>query len=267
MYDISILVPAIRTTRWHALYKSIEASCNKYKWQLVLVTPFDLPQELQGYDNIKVIKECGQVSRAVQRGMLELDSELVFLTVDDCTLMENSLDSCIDEYQSKCTYDDVLNVRYSENGDIQPESYYSARILAGTLGGVNKDWQLAPQFIMHKEKFIALGGFDCQFEYINEPVHDFMFRLQKSGGKIYHSMTHCCIASWYESTTGDHAPIHWAQVAHDWPIFAQMYRVPNDRLIIDYDNWKNTPEIWERRFSQGIPNDYTELVKQEGYII
>lgn len=269
MYDISILVPAIRTIRWKSLYDSIVLACKKYKWELVLVTPFDLPEELREYDNINIVKENGQVSRAVQRGMLELKSDLVFLTVDDCVLMEDSLDISIDDYKQKCGYNDVLCMRYSEGGNIQDEVYYIAHTHPPyRIPGIDSSWKIAPQFIMNKNKYIDMGGFDCQFEYINEPVHDFMFRLQNfGGGSIHISSTYCCVATWYSGETGDHSPIFNAQTYHDWPIFLEMYKKPNSRYIIDYDNWKNTPEIWERRFSQGVPNNYTELVAQEGYKI
>ena len=146
-YDISILIPAIRTIRWLPLYNSIKLAAKRYNWELVLVSPFDLPEELKEYNNIRLIKEYGQVSRAVQRGMLELGSDLVFLTVDDCTLVEDSLDLAIDEYKKNCTYDDVLNVRYSENGDIQPKEYYWAYYHQSTrLLGIEDSWQGYPLF-------------------------------------------------------------------------------------------------------------------------
>ncbi len=266
--ELTILIPAIRQNRWEALYDSAVLACKQHKWQLLLVTPFDLPESLKDKTNIKVIKDAGQVSRCVQRGMLEVESALVFLTVDDCTFIEDSIDKAIEEYWEKCAYDDVLNVRYSENGDIQPPEYYRAWHHQSTrLAGIEQHWELAPQFLMCPQKFIDMGGFDCQFEYINEPVHDLMFRIQKMGGKVYQSSTHCCVATWYHTTTGDHAPIHNAQVGHDWPIFLDMYSKPNDRGVIPYDNWKNTPEVWKRRFTRGVPSSYDKLAEQEFYAV
>ena len=97
-----------------------------------------------------------------------------------------------------------------------------------------------------------------------------MFRLQRTGGKIYFAPEHCCIATWYRETTGDHAPIHYAMTKRDIPVFVKMYsdrRYYENRIKIDYDNWKKSPEVWERRFSKGIVNSYEELCKQEGYKI
>ncbi len=267
MYDITILIPAIRQNRWLALYESAKLACKNHKWEMVLVSPFDLPETMKDLENIRVVTEFGNVSRAVQLGMQRTYSPLVFLTVDDCVFREDSIDEAMEDYRTKCRFMDALNVRYSEGGNIMPEEYYRAYThVPLRMAGIDPSWQLAPQFIINQEYFIALGGFDCQFEYINESVHDFMFRLQKDGGRVEHSTGYCCIATWYPNTTGDHAPIHYAQTGHDWPIFVEMYNKPNNRqTLISYANWKQAPEIWERRFSKGVPNSYAELVEQEGY--
>jgi len=266
-YELTILIPAIRTIRWPALYDSLIKACPNLNWQLLLVTPFKLPTILEGYSNIKVIEEFGCVSRAVQRGVLEVDSQTFFLTVDDAIFVEGSITKAFTEYKKKCRFIDVLNIRYSENGDIQPPEYYCQPII---LPGIHPDWQIAPQPMMAKGQFIDVGGFDCQFEYINEAVHDFMFRLQARGGKVYQSSNHACVATWYESITGDHAPVHYAQKTHDWPIFLEMYKIPNDRHRLGlgfYHNWKNSPKIWLRRFKHGVPKTYEELIIQEKYIL
>ena len=57
-------------------------------------------------------------------------------------------------------------------------------------------------------------------------------------------------------------------IGHDTPYFNMLYSVPQlyeNRLTLDYDNWKQSPRIWRRRFSKGIPNSYEELCQQEGY--
>ena len=267
-YDIGILIPAIRTNRWVDLYNSIALSCKNHTWQLVLVSPFALPKELSHHTNIKIISEFGQVSRAVQRGMLEVDSDLVFLTVDDCVMLEDAIDKCILQYKAQCSQNDVLNMRYSEGGDIWNIAQYTAGFHGALrIHGVDPKWQIAPQFLMDKNYFVSIGGFDCRYEYINEPVHDFMFRVQLLGGSIIHSDTHCCIATHYPETTKDHAPIHHAQLGHDYPIFIERYRNGQIDLIIDYDNWKNTPAIWNRRFNNGVSHSYEELIQKEGYNI
>lgn len=69
---------------------------------------------------------------------------------------------------------------------------------------------------------------------------------------------------------GDHSPIHHAQVDHDQPIFKAMYSNPNilEEREVEYDNWKQAPEIWERRFGNDpdkLPKTYEELCEIKNY--
>ena len=56
----------------------------------------------------------------------------------------------------------------------------------------------------------------------------------------------------FPGTSGDHAPIHYAQLDHDQPLYAKIWRSSSclDRIKIDYDNWKQAPEKWTRRFKE-----------------
>ena len=56
----------------------------------------------------------------------------------------------------------------------------------------------------------------------------------------------------FPGTSGDHAPIHHAQLEHDQPFYATIWKSSNclDRIVIDYDNWKKVPSIWNRRFKE-----------------
>ena len=269
-YDVTILIPGIRTNRWENLYNSLYLACKKYKWQLLLISPFDLPTELIDKSNIKIIKDYGNVNRCVQLGILQCNAPLFFLTVDDCVFAEDSLDLAIDLYQKQCSDIDVICMRYGEGGNLMAESYWYAYNSDNLrLPGIPKNYKTANQCLMKVETFKKMGGLDCiNFEYLDRPIHDFMFRLQKAGGQIYFSPTHVCIATWYETTTGDHAPIHHGGMK-DLNMFTSMYIDPNildKRLILDYDNWKQSPAIWTRRFGdKQLASSYEELCKQMDY--
>ena len=56
-YDLTILIPAFRAPLWETLYNSISQACKNYKWELLLVSPFDLPPELADKENISLIKD------------------------------------------------------------------------------------------------------------------------------------------------------------------------------------------------------------------
>lgn len=270
-FDISVFIPAIRTNRWVALYESLHKACKTYNWELVFVSPFDLPTELQNEERIMLIKDYGSVPRCVQKGLLYTRSNLFFLTVDDCTFAEDSLDVAINLYHNKCRQEDVVCPPYGEGGNKMEEKYWAVSTHGDLrLPGIPQNYRLANQCIMDKRWFMTLGGLDCvNFEYMDKPIHDFMFRLQYNGGKIYHSPAHCCIATWYPGHEGDHGPIHDAEVNHDGPIFRHMYSDPNilqQRKVLPYDNWKSAPTIWQRRFPSGKTETYEELCKQQNYV-
>ena len=47
-----------------------------------------------------------------------------------------------------------------------------------------------------------------------------------------------------------------------------IYSVPHlyqNRIKLDFDNWKSSSPIWKRRFSGKKPSSYEELCKDEGY--
>ena len=57
--------------------------------------------------------------------------------------------------------------------------------------------------------------------------------------------------------SGDHAPIHNAQINHDQPLYSKIWQQPappwspaSRDLKLDIDNWKNTEDIWIRRFGE-----------------
>tara|TARA_R110000744_G_scaffold114363_2_gene213878 strand:- start:1179 stop:2000 length:822 start_codon:yes stop_codon:yes gene_type:complete len=269
-YDLTIFIPAFRTPLWKKVYDSAKLSCKKYSWEMVFIGPFEPPEELKNEENVLFIQDYGTVTRCAQKGMLEIRSDLFFLTVDDCIFAEDSIDLAMDVYKDKCGYKDVVSMIYGEGGNKMDTSYWTVKKWGDfRLPGIDQSWRLANQCIMNKNYFIELGGLDCvNYEYIDKPIHDFMFRLQRDGGRIFFAPKHTCIATWYPEESGDHAPIHNAMFSHDIPTFVKMYTYPQfykNRIKIHYENWQKSPSIWKRRFSKGVPSSYEELCEQEGY--
>lgn len=76
--DLSILIPTIRTYNLVNLYNSIFVACKNYSWELILVGPFDLPQELKSIENVRFIKSYANVSRSTQIGVLHCSADRFF---------------------------------------------------------------------------------------------------------------------------------------------------------------------------------------------
>tara|TARA_R110002020_G_scaffold149972_3_gene326461 strand:+ start:15765 stop:16613 length:849 start_codon:yes stop_codon:yes gene_type:complete len=266
-YDISFFFPAIRTPKWVALYESLKLSCKRYKWELVLCGPFPLPKELQNIENVKHVKEDGCVSRAVQVGVLETTGKLIYIGNDDTLYREDAFDHSLDHYFKEAGPIDIMQATYVEGGNVQPNNYWTTAFHAAFhVPGIDQTWKLATEPIIPRDYFMEMGGFDCRWEYMDGSTHDFAFRAQRNGSEIIYSPVICGDMEWSPDHTGDHGPIHDAMCLHDNAIFQEMWSVPNDRLKIDYDNYKEQPGVWSRRFPTRVYESYEDLWDGEGYV-
>ena len=272
-YDVSVLMPAIRTHNWLMLYGSLYNSCRNHSFELVLVSPFDLPENMKQFDNVKHIKDFGAPTRAAQIGALSCEGRLMYHCVDDAIFLPNAIDTAIETYNSICGEKDVINMRYREgqeySGQTLPPHFWTAWAHDELrLPGIPQHYKISLHHMMSLEYFKKLGGWDCQFEYINHPLHDLMFRVQADGGTLYDSKLDATTCNHFLGKTVDHAPIFDAQTFFDKPIFDAMYSIPEaatSRVHLDLDNWKNSPEIWERRFKTKNKKDIAKNYKGLGY--
>ena len=77
--DLTVLVPAIRKERWVDMYNSIKSS-TKRNFELIIVGPYSLPEELQRMVNVKYIKDYGNPVRASQIGSLIAEGKYIFFS-------------------------------------------------------------------------------------------------------------------------------------------------------------------------------------------
>ncbi len=268
-YDVSILMPAIRTPKWHDMYKSILQSCKKYTFELVLISPFDLPEDMKQYNNIKLIKDFGCPSRCAQLGISHCEGRLVYHCVDDALFLKNSIDAAIFLYDYKCGPKDVVNMRYREGQNFSGQTFDAKFWNAHThaelrLKGIPNEFKISCHHLLSLEYLKELGGWDCRFEYINHALHDLMFRVQEDGGILYDSPIDATSCDHFLGRTGDHAAIHDAQEQADAPKFHEMYahkeHAAKDRINIPLDNWQQQPDNWDRRFKGTKPKEYNELL-------
>jgi len=262
-YDLSVLIAGIRTHNWEELYASLKRACTRYTFELVIAGPFEPPESLKNEDNFKFIRDYGRPSRCAQRALLACEGRLLYNTVDDCDFLKISLDLALDLYTEKCTRKDIVNGRYFEGGDQMPLVYWTAHHHPTLrLPKIHPSWSIALQPIVEVDYAKELGGWDCRYEYANAGQHDFVFRIQMDGGRSYNSPTEICNSDHMPMYTGDHEPIERLWEENDWPLLKQMYGedAPDRSIKIDIDNWKQTPEIWLRRFDpDNLPEKYTDL--------
>src|SRR5689334_12091110 len=181
--DLSIVIPAIRQSYWFNLYKSIEKSCTKYSWELILISPFDLPNELKEYKNIKLIKDFGHPTRCLQLGIFEADGDLFYHTTDDALLFPNVIDENINKFNSLNNDKLIINMKYREGKDFSGQSmrgnYWLAYGHDGLrLAGIPQHYKISLHHMLKTDYLRELGGYDCGFHHANFSLHDFIFRAQ-----------------------------------------------------------------------------------------
>lgn len=257
---VSVFLPTIRTHLLENWYHSLEKSCSRHSFEAVFCGPFDIPKSLAEKENVKFIKDFGNPTRAAQRAALECDGDYIYHTVDDILFFEDCLSNELDSINE----DDLVAMRYREgqgfSGKQLPEAYWYAPNAYPRWPGVDQSWGIGIHFIMSKNLFVDYGGFDCRFEYLNHATHDLLFRIQKGEDINYKlSEEEASTADWMPGTSGDHAPIHYAQITHDEGLFRSMWYMGNKDLVIRINNWEEVPDVWNRRFNSKDIKSYGEL--------
>jgi len=258
-YDLSICLPAIRPDYWERLYASFEAACSRYSFELILIGPYDLPEPLKEKDNIKYIKSYATSVRCAQESVLSAEGRMMAIPCDDGIAFPDSLNQSIDLYNASGPKD-VVVLRYREckgmKGKPLPMEYWYARhhpVLRSM--NIPHEYKHAMQFLMSIEYYKEIGGYDCRFDHMAFAGHDLSYRIQRDGGILHLSPVEVMNADWFKGAYRDHGPIAASHEDHDLPLFREIQNSPKvgKRTKIDFDNWKDAPEVWARRWPNGIP--------------
>lgn len=266
--DVSLIVPSIRPENLIKFYNSVVQACKKTTFEIIIASPYLIPEELMKTGNVKFLHTYANPTIAFQMSALLSDSEFIYNTTDDHMVQPDAIDRAVDLFRNTpLSYKDMINMVYSEavldtetlepNGRQifrRPDDYwlaYSHEDLR--VVGVKPTWEICIQFFMKLGYFLELGGFDCNYEYCNHPIHDLAFRAQANGSKIYHSPMIATYSSMLPGSSGDHRPVQEAQEGPDLKRFNELYSVSDcafKRIKIPYDNWKGKSDVWERRFDK-----------------
>lgn len=273
-YDVSIFMPSIRTYKQPGWYESIKSSCKNHTFQVVIAGPFELHDDIKNLSNVKFIKTYSHPTKSAQLAALACDGNLIYHTTDDVLFYDDAIDKSIWYYKSVCKEDDIVSMRYIEgkshsNKTSYPPEYWSMQnFLNGNGGGfirVPPTWRCNAQFLMSLKSFKKFGGFDCNFEYLTHAAADLELRMLIKGSTfVYDSPVDVSNADWFEGTSVDHEPIHYAQIEHDTNMFSHKWSTgivdgQCKRDFISIDNHKNHPDHWERRFKNQTPGSYNDL--------
>lgn len=274
--DLSIVIPGFRPHRWVETYNTISQSCTRYSFEIIFVGPYSPPDELKNNPQIKYIEDWGTPTRCLQIGVANASAALFTLGADDVIFFPDGLNQAMDLYKSVCGEKDIVALRWREGADFSgvymDDIYYLAKTFYHTLAliktlppkhrpnyhfeqlNIPDHYRLAQNPLMSVHYCKEIGGYDCVFEHLAWASHDFSYRVQRDGGKIHLSPAEVLNCSQiYDATHPERVPIETANTNHDGPLLKQMHKDPNivNRIRIDFDNWKQSPEVWIRRFPNG----------------
>jgi len=252
---LSVILPGIRTQNWEKFYNSITNSFSD-SFEVIIISPYELPEEIKHYNNIKLIKDFGSPSRCQQIGLLHSEGEFVTWGADDGYFLENRLDDALQFWITNSTCDkDIVTCKYTEGQNFSPEmlrdDYYRINHANGLRSTFIPDEYWILNVGLLKTQYAKdIGGWDAKFEVTTLSHMDFAVRTQRDGSKYFMMETPIFVCDHMPGTMGDHAPVHYAHVEHAEPLFRRIYNSSKstERIKIEINNWEQTPDVWKRRF-------------------
>ena len=263
--DVSIILPSIRPKNLEKFFEATKLACKKGTFEIVVVSPYDLPDSLKKESRIKYLRSYQSPTTASQVGTMLCNAKYLYNTTDDGLIEEDAIDEAL-EMSETLKGQDIINMIYEE-GVLDPETleplenhsshhppeYWNVGFHGlDRHNGVDSNWGMCMHFFMQLDLYNYMGGYDCTFEYSNHAIHDLMFRLQSVGSKIHCMPRTVFKCSHLPGVGGDPQPVNDAQLSHDEPYFNKLYGMTNaakNRARVNYDNWRQEPDVWMRRFS------------------
>jgi len=254
---LSIFLAGIRTDNWKALYDSIPQITSIKDFELIIVSPYDLPPELKEIPKVRLIKDSGCPSRCYQLGILHSQGEYVVWAADDGTFSPGlAIDKAFDSIPKHKK--GVVSLKYFE-GPVTPKAskqnsdeWWMIRRHKSLkkCRFVTANYYMVMNALIRRDYLMEIGGFDCRFEHIGIGAVDLAVRLQNDGAKVVLGEKFMDLGHMLDDA-GDHGPIYYAQTENDYPLFVKMHNSESSRVRIDFDNWQNSEEVWSRRFKKG----------------
>lgn len=254
--NLTVLVPGIRTANWLKLYNSIETSFTKGTWEIIFIGPEPPTKEVADKPNVVFIQDWGTPIRCQQIGLVNAKGDYITWAADDGIFLPDMLSKSFILLKS-ARAESLTTGKYAEGDNLQNQKvmsewpyYYLAYHNSTKYKYVPKGCMILNVGLVPKQLLIEVGGWDCQFEVCPMSYSDLSARLTNMNVRFIKQegiMFKCGHMPGHE---GDHGPIHDAQIKHDEPLFGKIWsaKESENRMIIDINNWKQSPSRWARRF-------------------
>jgi hypothetical protein len=262
--DLSIVVPGIRPNQWLNHCESAKRSATKLSLEFIFVGPYDLPEEVASLPNITFIKSLSSPAVCMQLGVAKAVGEYTFMSSDDITFRDGTIDKCFEILESNGkAYKTIVSCKYTEgmnDADIKNHydpNYYRVNGARCTKSRfIPQHWWILNASFLKTEYYIEIGGYDCRFEATALAMTDLGNRMQRDGAVVHLPEFFLMDVKPSEGPgdVGDHGPVYYAMTENDFALYKRIYGGKKDRdgscttrTKIDYDNWKQCPEVWPRR--------------------
>lgn len=251
---LSIVMPAIRKEQWQDAYDSMCAACSD-DFELIVVGPTS-PEIQETTGRVFFVYDGGSQARALQHGLDVATGDWVAWAADDGRFEAHAFDDAFKQVEPE-KRPTMISGRFIEGDHPHPNVLEDSHYRAGAhwpmkeLAGINPDWMmLNGGMVIRRMNLELVGGLDCRFETMGMALPDLAFRLQQAGTTAILTDKLFCKFSHLPGESGDHGPVHRAFFDHDLNLFMDLWRTPGVRDVLPMDNWKQAPEIWERRFGK-----------------
>lgn len=242
-------MPGIRNYNW----ESVLDSCRKatsVDFEMIFVGPYDPPDSIKS--QVKFIRDFGNPSRCAQICLLHSEGEYILWGSDDCLFVENAIDQGFEQInQLSQERNNIISFVYTEGCSRYHASHWYIKLGDCTSEFIPDNYVVVMNALVKREYLLGLGGWDCRFEAWALGNVDLGIRMQRDGSNVVLG-DRLLICSHLPSTSGDHAPIHFAQMEHDKPLFDSIYydTFCLSRTKVDINNWSEQSSVWNRRFQE-----------------
>lgn len=244
---ISIVLPGIRSQNWIKLYESIKKATT-HSFELIIVGPTEMSNRP---GNVKLFQDFGSPVRASNIAATLAEGDMITWAADDGVYLEHSLDHMIDQLSGN--WQSVVVGKYYEGKEktLHDNAYYKVNGAPCTASKHIPDlYWIFNVALMWRTFFDYMGGWDNRFETCPMAHTDLAVRSQADGALVTMLDEAILDCEHMPGETGDHGPVHRAQIFRDEPLFQKIYGDPKWKLNLkrDITQWKNYPCVWQERF-------------------
>lgn len=249
---VSVIIPAIRTDNWRYAYETLKKSMESVSFELIFVSPYELPDDLRGIDNIKWKQDWGTPVRCSNIALTMCEGELTTWQSDDGSWRLGSMEEVVNMFDALSTKNlkNVIQMQYKEGSGTQHWELDKAYPLVNNARG--KGWHIFNFCLMYTDYIKQLGGWDCQFETCAFAHADMAVRAQQDECHVVRFIKGNEYVAVVDNGHGqsDHKPIEDGHNLNDYPLYCKIHNDPENRkrINLNINNWQNSPERWARRF-------------------